>query len=171
MSRGRKKPLWRKVNRRTYNVHRQDLHGEARDKRSSGGEASMHSKRRQGRDYTPLYKFLLSKVGEDWDAVHAEAVSRLDDPEPIFYMVALKEADRRPVMRSGESTYYNGLYVDAAGRLAVVDPGIDHTTFEPYCACCTHTFNGKPLVKDYTGPRSRAWFDAQKADPQGDAEP
>ncbi len=156
MSRGQKKPLWRKVNRRTYRVHREDLHGEARDMRAAGGETSMHSKRRQGRDYTPLFRFLLSKVGEDWDAVHAEAVSRLDDPEPIFYMVARTEADCRPIMRAGESTYYSGLYVDAAGRLAVVDPGINHTTFEPLCPCCTHTFNGKPLVKDYTGPGSRA---------------
>ena len=114
----------------------------------------MHSTRRQGRDYTPLYRFLLSKVGEDWDAVHAEAVSRLEDPAPIFHMVALKPADRRPVMRSGESSYYSGLYVDDTGRLAVVDPGIDHTTFEPSCGCCTHTFNGKPVVKPYTGPGS-----------------
>ncbi|WP_421702284.1 hypothetical protein [Aliiroseovarius sp.] len=164
MSRGQKKPLWRKVNRRTYKVHREDLHGEARDMRAAGGEESMHSTRRQGRDYTPLYKFLLSKVGENWDAVHAEAVSRLDDSAPIFYMVALKEADRRPVMRSGESTYYSGLYVDAAGRLAVVDPGINHTTFEPFCACCTHTFNGKPLVKAYTGPRSLGASDGEPGD-------
>ena len=25
-------------------------------------------------DYTPLFRFLLSRVGQDWAAVHAEAV-------------------------------------------------------------------------------------------------
>lgn len=112
----------------------------------------MHSKRRQGRDYTPLFKFLLSKVGEDWDVVHAEAVSRLEDPEPIFYMVALKQADGRRFFRSGESRYYSGLYVDDDGRLARVAPELTVEDMEPYCACCIHTFNGQPFVRRYTGP-------------------
>lgn len=29
-------------------------------------------------DDTPLFRFLLSRVSQDWPAVHAEAVSRLD---------------------------------------------------------------------------------------------
>lgn len=61
----------------------------------------MHGRARHGRDYTPLFRFLLSKVGGDWDAIHAEAVSRLDTPEPIFWLVALNEADRKPYVRIG----------------------------------------------------------------------
>ena len=59
----------------------------------------MHPGRQNGLDYTPLFRFLLSKVGQDWDAVHSEAVARLDRQEPIYWMVALKEADKRSIFR------------------------------------------------------------------------
>lgn len=73
----------------------------------------MHSKHRQGLDYTPLFRFLLSKVGQDWDAVYSEAVSRLDTPAPIFWMVAEHEADQEAVVRLGENAYFSGLLINA----------------------------------------------------------
>lgn len=52
-------------------------------------------------------------------------------------------------IRVGESTYYSSLYVDEKGLLQYVDKTIDHTTLEPSCNCCTHTFNGKRFTKKY----------------------
>ena len=158
----RKKPLWRKVNTRTHGVRHGG--GEARWDRHTKAEAqnealigSMHAGRRNGRDYTPLFKFLLSKVGQDWDAVHSEAVSRLDSEEPIWWMVARKDAEKARFFRAGESSYYSKLWIDADNRLAKVDPDWGVEDMEPSCACCTHTFNGMTLSRDYDAERYFAW--------------
>jgi len=65
---------------------------------------------RRGLDYTPLYRFLLSKVGADWDDVHSEAVSRLDEEYPIFFVVALREDERTPYFYGGETACFSGLF-------------------------------------------------------------
>jgi len=109
----------------------------------------MHGKKQQGLDYTPLFRFLLSKVGEDWSEVHSQAVARLDRPEPIFWIVAASEADKKPVVRAGENSYYSGLYVDQDNRLALVDPELKLEDMRPTCSCCTHTFNGAPFTLEY----------------------
>ncbi|NTS41544.1 hypothetical protein HRG84_11570 [Flavisolibacter sp. BT320] len=97
-----------------------------------------------GYDYTPLYRFLLSKVGEPWDDVYSEAVSRLDKTEPIFHMVVLQpEPGERPSRRLGENAYFSTLTVDAGGILVKVDPSYEMT--EVHCTCCTHTWNGKRI--------------------------
>ncbi len=54
-----------------------------------------------GLDHTPLYKFLLSKVGQDWDDIYSEAVAWLDKDEPIFRLVALQPEDGERYMRTG----------------------------------------------------------------------
>lgn len=143
----RKKPLYRKVNTRTHGVrhrtggdYRHERNAKAPTIRTARG--SMHGKERRGRDYTPLFRFLLSKVGEPWDEVHREAVARLDRSDPIFWLVALREDERREVVRVGESTYYSGLFVDDAGILRKVTPDLTAEDLTPSCACCTHTFNG-----------------------------
>ncbi len=64
----------------------------------------MHSHQRHGYDYPPLFRFLLSKVGQSWDTVFSEANARLDRPEPVFWMVALHESDKKEYMCTGEST-------------------------------------------------------------------
>ncbi len=109
----------------------------------------MGGRQRHGLDYTPLFKFLLSRVGDDWDAVHAEAIARLDRAEPIFWMVARSQAERKPFVRMGESAYYSGLFVDEDNRLQRVDPHLSVEQMEPGCARCTHTFNGLPLTRKY----------------------
>ena len=69
-----KKPLLhRSVNTRTHGV----CHGSYRayryerntkkEKLAQSTRGSMHSHHRHGFDYTPLYRFLLSKVGQPWD--------------------------------------------------------------------------------------------------------
>ncbi len=97
---------------------------------------------RGGRDYTPLFRFLLSQVGADWATTFAEAESRLDQSDPIFWLVAVRQSDRQDYVRVGESSYYSGLYVASDGTLQVVDPKIDQSSLAPQCACCTYTFNG-----------------------------
>ncbi|UYV37931.1 hypothetical protein N4R57_02140 [Rhodobacteraceae bacterium D3-12] len=149
--RGReKKPLYRSVNTRTHGVR----HGSGvkarweRNTKAAQGDAargSMHSGQRHGRDYTPLFKFLLSRVGQDWAAVRREAIARLDREEPIGWMVAATEAEGERYFRAGESSYYSGLYVDNAGKLCVVDSGLTPETMRPFCGCCTHTLNGVRL--------------------------
>ena len=150
MSRGRKEPLYRKVNTRARGVHH-DSGGEYRWRRhdQEEGRTTMSRGVRRGLDYTPLFRFLLSRVGDNWDEVYSEAVSRLDRPEPIFWMVALSKAEGREVVGIGESTYFSGLYVDEDNRLRVVAPEIGPESLEPGCPCCTHTFNGVPFSKPY----------------------
>lgn len=111
----------------------------------------MHSGLRHGRDYTPLFKFLLSRVGGHWPEILKEARARLDSSEPIFWLVAPSDIERKALVRIGESSYFSGLYVDSEGRLALVDPTLKLEDLEPSCGCCTHTFNGKPFVKPFAG--------------------
>ena len=101
-----------------------------------------------------MFRFLLSKVGQDWNEVHSEAVARLDKEEPIYWLVARTEDEKRPTVGIGESSYFSGLYIDENNRLAIVDPSVKVEDLEPYCSCCTHTFNGKPFVKKY-----RPWWE------------
>lgn len=154
MSNGEKAPLYRKVNTRARNV-RHWFGGEYRWRRHDPehDRPGMAQGVRRGLDYTTLFRFLLSRVGDDWSEVHGEAASRLDTPEPIFWLVALREEDGRAVVRIGENTYFSGLYVDAAGRLRVVSPTTGPETLEPSCSCCTHTLNGVPFTRPYCAER------------------
>jgi hypothetical protein len=111
----------------------------------------MHAGKRRGRDYTPLFRFLLSRVGKDWTEVHREAVSRLDSEEPIWGLVARSDAEKHAWVLFGESSYYSGLYIDENNRLAIVDPALSVEQMEPSCSCCTHTFNGIPFTRLYKG--------------------
>ena len=108
----------------------------------------MHGTKRRGRDNTPLFRFLLSMIGEDWEKVHEEAVERLDTAEPIFWMVARNEHEKTPYIRT-ENAIFSGLYVDGAGNLAKVAPDLRNEDLMPHCSCCTHTFNGVALVEEY----------------------
>ena len=101
-------------------------------------------------DYTPLFRFLLSKVGEKWDSIYSEAKSRLDKDEPIFWIVKLEITQddiNDPKVRIGESATYSMLTVNKEGILVKVDP--DFTNSYVSCSCCTHTFNGKVVKTNY----------------------
>ncbi|HEV7307625.1 hypothetical protein [Ensifer sp.] len=151
----RKEPLYRRVNSRTHGVR----HGNGGDWRASRNTkaakqdlayiGSMHSHHRHGLDYTPLFRFLLSRVGKDWDEVYSEAIARIDRSEPIFWLVARSEEERQAYVRVGESSYYSGLYVDENKRLALVDPTLTANDMKPTCGCCTHTFNGERFTQPY----------------------
>lgn len=149
----RAKPLFRKVNTTAHGVHHEkgpdfrEVRNTKAQKNFDGNRQSMHGKQHRGLDYTPLFRFLLSKVGTEWDAVFSEAVARLDRTEPIFWLVARSELERKDCVRVGESTYYSGLYVDENGLLQKVNPDFSVADLEPSCRCCTHTFNGVALPR------------------------
>jgi hypothetical protein len=153
-----KSPLFRRVNTKARGVHH-NFGGSYKHQRNTKAEqrsevlhSSMHGNVRRGLDYTPLFKFLLSKVGCNWNEIYAEAIARLDQPAPIFWLVALHERERKDYARVGESSYYSGLYVDADGRLQIVNPELGASSLEPSCSCCTHTFNGKRFTRRYSVP-------------------
>lgn len=152
---GRKEPLYRKVNTTAHGVHHRaggdfsDVRASAARKAPDATRESMHGKVRRGLDYTPLYRFLVSRVGSPWREVQAEAVSRLDRPDPIFELVARDADAERPYVRTGESSYFSGLRVDDAGVLQFVDPAVGPDTLAPSCRCCTHTFNGVRFTQSY----------------------
>lgn len=86
-----KSKLYRKVNTRAFNVHHNfggDFNNTRNHKRETleQTKGKMFGKKERGLDYTPLYRFLLAKVGSNWDEVFSEAKSRLDKTEPIFIM-------------------------------------------------------------------------------------
>ncbi len=141
------KPLYRKVNTRARGVgHRSggDFRHERNTKAAQDDRAwrPMSGRGDRGLDYTPLFRFLLASVGRDWDAVYAEAVARLDRPEPIFWLVARPGSARAACVRVGESSYFSGLFVDERNVLRRVDPELRVEALRPACGCCTHTFNG-----------------------------
>ncbi len=148
MKKFEKKPLYRKVNTKTYGVQH-DHGGDYRNSRGKESAFGMRKGVRRGLDYTPLFKFILSKVGENWDLVFGEAVCRLDKKEPIFWLVSLDPENAQDYVRVGENSYYSGLYVDGNGILKVVTPELNESTFKPFCKCCTHTFNGIKVKNEY----------------------
>ena len=96
-----------------------------------------------GRDYTPLFKFLLSKVGQKWDSVYSEAKSRLDTDAPIFYMVSLNPEETNEVVHLGDTSYYSQLHVDENGILKKVNPNfnVENFRFNEVFDYFTITFN------------------------------
>lgn len=142
-----KKPLWRKENKIALH-YRGDTGGEFRHSRHTKKDTKrgMGGKKQRGVDYTPLFKFLLSKVGQNWDSVYSEAISRLDKKDPIFWMVYTNlNAEMKDSFRAGESSQYSCLFVDDNNILQLVNPNLSINDFKPSCHCCTHTFNGKVI--------------------------
>ena len=144
------KPLYRKVNTKARGVFHQFGSDAKYDRNTKKGlKRSMKKDVQRGLDYTPLYRFLLSKVGSDWDAVYSEACSRLDSPKEIFYMVAQNDSEKSDYFLTGESSYFSKLYVDENNKLQKVNPNFSNEDLTPSCWCCTHTFNGVVLNKKY----------------------
>ena len=144
----RKKPLYRKVNTTAHAVRHQHG-GDYRDSKHKDTAIGMRQGVRRGLDYTPLFRFLLSKVGSCWQEVHREAVARLDRHDPIFWLVALHLESAQEVVRLGENAYFSCLYVDHLGILSIVNPLLNEGSMVPSCQCCTHTFNGLPFSQSF----------------------
>lgn len=99
-------PLYRKVNTRARGVHHY-TGGAARHDRNSkrGPKRGMAQGTQRVLDYTPLYRFLLSRVGKDWARMHSEAVARPDREEPVRRIVHPTRDAGKAIVRVGESTY------------------------------------------------------------------
>ena len=145
---GIKEPLYRKYNKLATGFHLKTPGGEFRHERNSKAMRNFEDthismrRTREGYDYTPLFRFLLSKVGQKWDDIFSEAVKRLDQQEPVFWMVDLDfDVGANGVVRLGESSYYSKLTVKNGLLIKA-----DENSVPPAksCTCCTHTFNGKP---------------------------
>ncbi len=79
MVKAKNRSLYRKVNTKARGVHHLFGSDFRNSRHSSNSESTKMAKGKlRGLDYTPLFKFLLSKVGEKWNIVHSEAISRLD---------------------------------------------------------------------------------------------
>jgi len=155
----KKSPLFRKVNTTAHGAPHRSKRLEFDIARRSDASESIRQGmrgRRCGFDYTPLFRFLLSKVGCTWNDVHSEAVSRLDHPDPIFWLVALCPEDEKEYVRVGESTFYSGLRVDENGKLQKVNPQLGPESLSPSCKCCTHTFNGLRFTQPFN-PTKLEW--------------
>lgn len=145
-------PLYRKENKvslsNKYNVSKGSEYRYDRRTKAFLNDDRKHKPMNSGKhgyDYTPLYKFLLSKVGSDWDQTYSEAKARLNDPEPIFWMVALHKSKQRNFVRTGESTYYSGLFVNDDGKLAVVNPNVTFSDLPVPYPGETISFNGMTI--------------------------
>ncbi|MDB5129126.1 hypothetical protein [Mucilaginibacter sp.] len=101
---------------------------------------------RYGYDYKPLFMFLLSKVGKKWADVYSEAKTRLDKEDPIFWMIALNNSDKKEIVRCGQSSYYSGLYVNDNGLIQIVNPDAIPPDSYAYPGE-TLSFNGKVVPR------------------------
>lgn len=140
--------LYRKYNKRARGFQRNAPKYKFRHERNSkelkalDGTRRRAGRTRSGYDYTPLFKFLLSRTGQAWAAVFTEALSRLDRQDPIFWLVDLHFETGQPgTVRIGESSYYSKLTVKD-GLLVKAEPNAALPIKK--CTCCTHTLNGIP---------------------------
>ena len=155
-----KEKLYRKENKNCIRYHGDngsDYKYDRHTKKMNNFEGTFKGikKVQRGMDYTPLYKFLLSKVGQNWDQVHSEAVSRLDKEDPIWNLVILNPDEpsmyrdlKYGLVGCGENSFYNSLTVNEDRILVKINP--DAKPYPPSCRCCTHTFNGKviPFIEE-----------------------
>lgn len=91
----------------------------------------------------------LQQIGQPWDKVFSEVCGRLDTTEPVFWLVALHEHQKRDLVRIGDSSFYPGLFVDGNGILQQVNPSITGKDVKVICRCCTHTYMGEPVPGKY----------------------
>lgn len=151
-----KNPLYRSVNTRTHHVHHNTGSDAKHDRNTKQGlSKTMKKDKQRGLDYTPLYKFFLSKIGTSFDKAYSEAVVRLpkgDDAIDGMFYERDGEPYTRPFFMSGESTYFSTLKVDEEGLIQKVDPNYSIEHLFPRCKCCTHTFNGSVVTNKFQEP-------------------
>ncbi len=146
--------LYRSVN--TTTLHRSNNPGAKyrweRHRKKVGDELlakreTMHSGQKRGRDYTPLFYFLIKHIGKPWDEIFSEVCPRLDTTEPVFWLVALHEHQKRDLVCIDESSFYPGLFVDENGVLQQVNPSLTGKDVKVTCCCCTFTYMGEPVPR------------------------
>lgn len=138
-----KKLLYRKVNTTARGCHHKKGSNYRHERNKKEPNEKMKKGVDRGLDFTPLFKFLLSKVGENFDVVYSEALARLkQNKEPIFWMVV----DNKDEFFRNENAFFSTLYVDSENKLQKTNPNLTVNDFAPSCNCCTHTFNGSVIT-------------------------
>ena len=148
------KPLWRKMNKeKSYKTHDLKVGAEYDRGTKDGVKKSMNTSKYHQKDYTPLYKYLLKHVGEDFDKICSDVYPRIDDRERVWDIIDRKESHdlngRVGLCRGGENSYYSTLIVDDNNILQIKNPELTINSLWPDCGCCTHTFNGVVYVNKY----------------------
>lgn len=154
----KKQPLYRKEANAFNNHHIKGSDAKYDRNTKRGISKTLKNKVKRGLDYTPLYKFLLSKIGHNFDDVYREVIKRVNDRNAIFHMFRKHEFETDDFVRIGESSFYNKLYIDENNIIQKVNPNLKNEDFSPSCWCCTYTFNGKPLIKKYMHPEPEMDF-------------
>jgi len=152
-----KEPLYRKVNTRARGVHHHSGSDARHDRNTKNGlNRTMKRGVQRGLDYTPLYRFLLSRIGQVWSSVYKEIVPRIAETSPIYHIVninitkeEIKNEKRNGWILVGESSIWSELFIDENRILQKVNPDLKNEDLSPFCSCCTFTFNGKLLTKKY----------------------
>lgn len=156
------KPLYRKWNTRVLspsywlNLWGGDYRHE-RSKHKNDFETTklpMKKNRGAGYDYTPLYQYLRSHVGENWNDIYSKILPRLPDTKEgreAWTIFVLQPGEKvRPLVRYGPRSMFSALYIDEKNLLQVVDPtvGVEHCN-APYGKDFpeTYTLNGKRIMK------------------------
>jgi hypothetical protein len=124
-----KEKLYRKINKKSlstkYYVKKGGEYSWKRSKVNCDLEypmfESMKSKK-LGRDYTPLYRFLESKIDQVWNDIYSECVKRLDTTDPIWWVVvnsdlSIIKHNYNNIVRIGQGSYCQRLYINKDGIL------------------------------------------------------
>ena len=184
------KPLYRKVSKTSHNgfshldydSNPRSRHSRHTKKGMKRGMNTQEDSRGHGLyDYTPLFMFLLKQEGRDWDAVWKECTARLNDTEPVSYMVInikknglvnpnvnIEFSDKPSLdwkgrdtananiksFRYGEGSRYSTMYVDHENKLQFVDKNYVCGPVYEQERRWGETFNGK-LYETYKRPEEK----------------
>jgi len=148
----RTEPLYRKEKKTGLSTHYYVVTGSdyrrtrnSKKQKEFDGHKQPMNTGKWGVDYTPLYRYLLSKVGQKWADVYSAVCARLpiEHREAIGYMV-VTDTDN-PYFRYGENSYFSTLTVKD-GILVKVDGEKSFIPPPPIkSVCSTYTFNGKVI--------------------------
>lgn len=158
MKRTKLKPLYRTACRPTYGHFKENKHyRHIRNKKKTviEGEESVDTDTKMVRqrkdvrqlDFTPLYKYLQSKVGEDYDTVYSNVVERIPrNQRGVIDYIVMADNTGDGVARLGESTYFRTLYVDENNKLQFVNKDYKQTVSK-WCYMDTTTLDGKTITE------------------------
>jgi hypothetical protein len=74
--------------------------------------------------------FLLSKIGQDWDKIYSEVISRLPTENPIWNLMVDDKDKDKGYTYCGESSIYSTLYVDENNKLQLVNPNLKNKVWQ-----------------------------------------
>jgi hypothetical protein len=148
----KKDPLFRKINTTAHGSICKNKRAKYDRNTKKGISQKMGSNHKHGYDYTPLVRFLLSKIGSHWDEIYSEISKRSIDKKILSLFVSFRKENIPqfdgkivPYIRISDSSYWSAMFFDDNNILQLVDPNLKKDDIPIWCKCCTHTFNGKNI--------------------------